>query len=405
MNKRDFLRELDERILPFWMKLLDHDNGGFYGTVDIQLNVHPESPKGGVISARHLWSFSRAYLLMKEKPYLQAAEHAYHFLKTKLWDMANGGIYWLVDYTGAPLNSSKHIYAQSFALYGLSEYVKASNNHEALKLAISIFHMIEEKCFSHEDDGYYEEFTIDWRLKDNELLNEGRGTIFTTNSHLHLLEAYTNLYEIWPDSFLLKKIEFLLDVFYTKIYDKEKHYCHVAFDRNWTTLKDTFSFGHDIETSWLLTETLEITKLKRLDILEMNKQIARKVANEGIANDGSLLDARINGIVHPTRVWWAQAEAVIGFYNAYQLTNEEKYLTHSKNVWKYIKQFVHDPRPGGEWYSRIDEEGKPISSILSDKYMTPEHIADSWKGFYHNSRMCFELIKRLPNEYKRQKTT
>lgn len=396
MKKNDFINELDQRILPFWLKLMDKENGGYYGVVDYQLTLHPEGPKGGVIGARHVWSYSAAYLLEKKANYLDAATHAYHFLKTILWDSQNGGIYWLVDYKGEPIITSKHIYAQSFALYGLSEYVKATNDSEALALAISIFHIIEEKCYSPSHQGYFEEFTIDWTRKENELLNEGEGTTFTTNSHLHLLEAYTNLYAVWPNKDLLEKINHLLNIFYSKIYDQKEHYCHVAFDENWNRVTNTFSFGHDIETSWLLTETLEVTQLNRPDITEMNKQIAAKVAAEGIAEDGSLLDARVNGEIHTTRVWWAQAEAVIGFYNAFQLTKDEKYLILSMNVWNYIQLNIHDSRSGGEWYSRINEEGVPISSLRSDKDDTVGNIADAWKGFYHNSRMCYEMIRRLP---------
>lgn len=397
MKKIDFINELNQRILPFWLKLMDKENGGYYGVVDYQLTPHPESPKGGVIGARHLWSYSAAYLSEKKASYLEAATHAYHFLKTSLWDPQNGGIYWLVDYKGEPINATKHIYAQSFALYGLSEYVKAANDSEALALAISTFHMIEEKCYSPLHQGYFEEFTIDWDRKTNELLNEGEGTIFTTNSHLHLLEAYTNLYTVWPNKDLLKKINHLLNIFYSKIYNHEAHYCYVAFDEEWNRVTNTFSYGHDIETSWLLTETLRVTQLNRPDITEMNKQIANKVATEGVAEDFSLLAARVNGKLDKTRIWWAQAEAVIGFFNAFELTQDEKYLTLSISVWDYIQRHIHDPRLGGEWYARINEEGEPISSLRSDKDNTSGNIADAWKGFYHNSRMCYEMIRRLPN--------
>ena len=397
MKKSDFSNELNHRILPFWLKLMDQENGGYYGVVDYQLTLRLEGPKGGVIGARHLWSYSAAYLVEKNTVYLDAATHAYHFLKTSLWDSQNEGIYWLVDYKGEPTIESKHIYAQSFALYGLSEYVKATNDSEALALAISIFHIIEVKCYSPSHQGYFEEFTVDWKRKANELLHEGEGTIFTTNSHLHLLEAYTNLYAVWPNEDLLKKIDHLLTIFYSKIYDQEEHYCHVAFDEEWNRVTNTFSYGHDIETSWLLTETLAVTQLNRPDIAEMNKQMAAKVAAEGIAEDFSLLDARVNGKIHDTRVWWAQAEAVIGFYNAFELTQDDKYLTLSIGVWDYIQQHIHDPRPGGEWYSRINEEGEPISSLRSDKDEVSGNIADAWKGFYHNSRMCYEMIRRLPN--------
>lgn len=397
MKKYEFLKELNDTILPFWIKLLDYENGGSYGTVDYNLHLYKESPKGGVIGARHLWAYSSAYIITKEETYIRAAEHSYQFLINSLWDAENSGIYWLVDYMGNPLISTKHIYAQSFAIYGLSEYVKASKNEEALKRAIDLFYLIEETCYSEKHGGYFEEFTIDWHQKENELLNEGSGAIFTTNSHLHLLEAYTNLYSVWPSEHLLGRITHLLDLFRTKIYNEKGYYCQVSFDNNWIPTKDTYSYGHDIETSWLLTATLQVTKLNRPDIIEMNKHIAYRVATEGIDADGSIYDALSNGMVNKTRVWWAQAEAVIGFYNAYQLTNDEIFITYSEKVWNYIQEKIHDPRPNGEWYSRIDEKGEIISSMRSEKYQTPENIADSWKGFYHNGRLCYEMLRRLPD--------
>jgi cellobiose epimerase len=395
LKKYEFKKELNDIILPFWLKLLDYENGGSYGTVDYNLALHKESPKGGVIGARHLWAYSGAYLLTNEEKYLLAAEHSYQFLIHTLWDAENDGIYWLVDYNGTPLIPEKHIYAQSFALYGLSEFAKATKNEDALNRAIQLFQLIEDKCFSEKHAAYIEEFTTDWKQKENQLLNEGPGAIFTTNSHLHLLEAYTNLYSVWPDQQLLARISNLLDLFYNKIYHHTEHFCQVAFDYDWNPTKDTYSYGHDIETSWLLTETLHVTKLDRPDILEMNKQMAYRVAEEGIDEDGSIYDAKSNGIQNKTRVWWAQAEAVIGFYNAYQLTEDEKFIAYSQNVWEYIQQKFHDPRPGGEWYSRINEKGEVISSLRSNEFPTPENIADPWKGFYHNGRLCFEMICRL----------
>lgn len=397
MKQVDFIQELEERILPFWLNLLDKECGGFYGVVDYHLNLHRDAPKGGVLGARLLWTFSSAYLFNPKKEYLKAAHHAFDFLKNKLWDAEHGGIYWLVDYKGNPVISSKHIYAQSFALYGLSEYYRATECEEAMSLAKTIFTKLEETCYFPASRGYFEEFTCDWQRKEHVLLNEGVDAAFTTNSHLHLIEAYTNLYRIWPDEKLLQRIYQLLELFYEKIFHPKEHYCQVAFDQDWNSLKNTYSYGHDIETSWLLTETLELTNLNLPPIAEMNRQMAEKVAAEGIADDGSILDAKVNGVVHPTRVWWGQAEAVVGFYNAYEMTGDVKYLRISENVWKYIQEYMLDGRPGGEWLSRMDEEGEAISSLRSSKYTTPENIVDSWKCPYHNARMCLEMIRRLGN--------
>lgn len=395
MKKVEFIEELENRILPFWLNLVDKENGGFYGVVDYNLKIHPEAHKGGVLGARNLWTFSAAYQYKQDPAYLEAAHHAYEFLKNKLWDHENGGIYWLVDYKGNPVLSSKHVYAQSFALYGLSEYYKVSKDTEVLALAQKLFYLIENICYSEALNGYLEEFHADWTKKENVLLNEGAEAAFTTNSHLHIIEAYTTLYQIWPDEKLLSKIDNLLTLFHTHIFDHEKHYCQAAFDPNLNSIKDTFSFGHDIETSWLLTEALTVTKLDRPEIVEINKLMALEVAREGLADDGSLMDYKANDFIHPTRVWWGQAEAVIGFHNAYELTNIPNYLMYSEDVWKYIQASIHDQREGGEWYSRIDANGEVISSLRDTKYYSQENIVDSWKCPYHNARMCLEMIKRL----------
>lgn len=391
MKKSDFDAELRKRILPFWIRLIDYENGGFYGTVDFHLNIDPNSPKGGVIGARHLWSFSTVYEYTKDVQHLEMARHAYEFLKNKLWDPVNGGIYWLVDYQGNPLIPVKHIYAQSFALYGLSEYTRVTKDLEALEQAVSLFHLIEKKCFDSVSGGYFEEFSTDWQPKNNEILGEGRSAVFTTNSHLHLLEAYTNLYRVWPNPSLLEKVHHLLDLFQDKIFNNQEHYCHVAFQRNWEPVNDTFSFGHDIETSWLVADTLDKIGADRPKIDIINKQIAAKVAAEGMAGDGSLLDAKVKGKVLPVRVWWVEAEAVIGFYNAFQLTGNKDYISLSESVWHYIQKSFLDPRPNGEWYARLDENGHPTSNQIISA-----NIADEWKGCYHNTRMCLEMIKRLP---------
>ncbi|KAB7671772.1 AGE family epimerase/isomerase [Bacillus sp. B1-b2] len=395
MKRIEFVEELENRILPFWLNLIDRENGGFYGVVDYNLKLHPEAHKGGVLGARNLWTFSASYQYKQNPAYLEAAHIAFDFLKNKLWDHVHGGIYWLVDYKGEPVLPSKHVYAQSFALYGLSEYYKVTQDETVLELAKNVFSLIEEKCYSPEFGGYLEEFHADWTKKENFLLNEGADAYFTTNSHLHIIEAYTNLYQIWPDESLLDRINNLLDIFSTKIFNMEGQYCYVAFDQNWSNTKDTFSYGHDIETSWLLTEALEVTKLDRPDIVKINELMALQVSRDGLAEDGSIMDCKENGLVHSNRVWWGQAEAVIGFHNAYELTKVPNYLTYSENVWKYIKDHFHDTRDGGEWYSRIDAEGQIISSLRDEKYQTPENIVDSWKCPYHNARMCLEMMRRL----------
>jgi len=220
--------EFKNHIMPFWMKLMDKENGGFYGTVDFNLNVHKKAEKGGIYIARLLWTFSAAYRVLKNEEYLEHADHLYRFLKDKIYDYESLGLFWSVDYQGHPKDTRKHIYAQAFGVYALSEYFRATKCQEALNLALEIYEIIESKGFSHYTNAYMEEFDRQWNPVSNEMLSEN-GVIadITMNTHIHILEAYTNLYKAWPDPILKTKIKNLMDIHFHKIYDKQTKYLKV----------------------------------------------------------------------------------------------------------------------------------------------------------------------------------
>ena len=379
-------KELTEHILPFWMKLKDEQNGGFYGKVDFDLNTHKQADKGGIVTARFLWTFSAAYRVTKDNTYLEYADHLYDFLVNKLYDNEHSGLYWLVDDQGNPKDMRKHVYTQSFGIYALSEYYRATKNEKALKLAISLFELIEDKGFSEDSNAYMEEFDREWNPTPNEMLSEN-GVIaeITMNTHIHVLEAYTNLYKAWPNEKLKARLNDLLKVHYEKIYNPETKFLHVFFDKEWNNLLDMKSFGHDIEASWLMDETIKALDLNDEDYINMVVDIAYNIAGYAMQDDGSLVNEELNGVVDPTRIWWVQAEAIVGFYNAFERTGDQRFLDLVHGLWEYTKQYIIDGRAQGEWYWSVDEKGNP----------TKENICDPWKASYHNGRFCLEMMERM----------
>lgn len=379
-------KELTEHILPFWMKLKDEQNGGFYGKVDFDLNTHKQADKGGIVTARFLWTFSAAYRVTKDNTYLEYADHLYDFLVNKLYDNEHSGLYWLVDDQGNPKDMRKHVYTQSFGIYALSEYYRATKNEKALKLAISLFELIEDKGFSKDSNAYMEEFDREWNPTPNEMLSEN-GVIaeITMNTHIHVLEAYTNLYKAWPNEKLKARLNDLLKVHYEKIYNPETKFLHVFFDKEWNNLLDIKSFGHDIEASWLMDETIKALDLNDEDYINMVVDIAYNIADYAMQDDGSLVNEELNGVVDPTRIWWVQAEAIVGFYNAFERTGDQRFLDLVHGLWEYTKQYIIDGRAQGEWYWSVDEKGNP----------TKENICDPWKASYHNGRFCLEMMERM----------
>ncbi|UOQ85034.1 AGE family epimerase/isomerase [Gracilibacillus salinarum] len=377
---------LEHKILPFWMNLKDEQNGGFYGEVDYSLQIEKEADKGGIATARFLWTFSSAYRVTNNEKYFEYADHLYAFLRDKLYDRTHKGIYWLVDFRGEPKDTRKHVYAQSFAIYALSEYYRVSQSQEALDLAMEIYHLIEEKGYDKENQAYMEEFDRAWHPVDNEMLSEN-GVIaeITMNTHIHVLEAYTNLYKASPNQDLKQRLHDLLQVHYKKIYDEQTKFLGVFFDKEWRSLVDMKSFGHDIEASWLMDETVKTINVDDPNYDKMILDIAYNIADYAMREDGSLINEQVNGEYDYTRIWWVQAEAMVGFLNAYQHTDDLKFEQLIIKLWDYIKQNIVDNRENGEWYWSIEANGKP----------TERSVGEPWKTSYHNSRFCLEFIERV----------
>ena len=389
MQAIQFKDHLVNQLIPFWNNLEDKENGGFYGYVDKDLRIEKKAAKGVIINSRILWFYSAAYQLLKDEELLHKADQAYAFLKEHCYDQLNGGVYWSLTYDGKPLDSIKHTYNQAFAIYALSEYYMASANKEALELAYEIYELIEGKC--RDKDGYLESFAVDFTFDPNndKLSENGVMAQRTMNTLLHVLEAYTNLYKADHNQKVKEKLKTIINIFETKIYDSNNRRMKVFFDKEYNSLIDLYSYGHDIETSWLMDKTREVLDDEEYSsrILKMTDSMASEVLKYAYdENIHALFNECENGINDEKKVWWVQAEAVIGFYNAYQKMPKRKdFQDASARIFDFIQEKMIDPRCG-EWYENI----LPDSTVDLSR-----GIVHEWKGPYHNGRMCMEMYRRL----------
>ena len=372
-------------IIPFWQRLRDEEYGGFYGYMGYDLAIDKKAVKGCILNSRILWFFSNAYLLLKDEQLLKDAGHAFEFLKDHCLDEENGGIYWSLTYAGKPEDTTKHTYNQAFAIYALSSYYDASKDEQALKIAQELYRIIETKC--KDEYGYLEAFNIRFEPAENDKLSEnGVMAEKTMNTLLHVFEAYTELYRVTHDEKVADNIRYMLDLVADKVYNSKIGRQEVFFDRTWNTLIDLYSYGHDIETSWLIDRGLEVLgdDAYTAKLSPITKTITENIYKRAYI-DHSLVNEAENGVVDTTRIWWVQAEAVVGFLNGYQKSPEHKeYLEAAEDIWGYIRDYLVDKRCS-EWYWALDENRKPLE----------KPIVEPWKCPYHNGRMCFEVIRRM----------
>ncbi len=377
--------ELENHIVPFWAGMKDEENGGFYGFLSYGLELDKKADKGVILHSRILWFFSKCYTVLKEEKYKELAFHAFEFVKNHCIDYENGGVYWMTDYKGAPADTMKHTYNIAFAIYALSCYYNAVGDRFALDLAHKLFLDIEENTL--DEYGYREAFSIDWKLVPNDALSEnGLMADKTMNTILHLIEAYTELYKAGKSERVAERLRFLLGQMKDKVFDPERNALKVFFDTKLDVIGDIHSFGHDIEATWLTDlacDTLGDEALKA-EWAERDLKISTNILNIAF-EDGALNNERENDKIDRTRVWWVQAESVVGFTNAYQHSGDKKFLEAARSVWEYIKSSVIDKRQGSEWYSEVSFEGKPHDW---------KEIVGPWKCPYHNGRMCMEIISR-----------
>lgn len=387
MLKEEIRSHLIDDLIPFWKRMRDEEHGGYYGYLSYDLVLNKKAEKGCILNSRILWFFSNAYMALEDASLLDEAKHAYTFMVEHCLDTEYGGIYWSMNFDGTPADTTKHTYNQAFAIYALSSYYDASKDVSAIERAMDLFRLIEEKCT--DEQGYLEAFTRNFAPESNEKLSEnGVMAEKTMNTLLHVFEAYTELYRVTKNADVKKRLMWMMDVFAEKVYNPGKNRQEVFFDKDYHSLIDLHSYGHDIETAWLIDRGTEILKEKTYEekMAPITKALTEHIYE--IAFDGhSVANECEKGIVNEKRIWWVQAEAIVGFLNGYEKdTTKEKYRKAAEAIWEFVKAHLIDSRSGSEWFWYVDKDGKPAEG---------EPIVEPWKCPYHNGRMCLEVMRRL----------
>ena len=399
--------ELVENILPFWEKhAMDKSTGGFYGAISNANVVNQKEWRGIVMVSRFLWTYSAAARLLKDPSYLEMADYAHRYMMKNFHDPYYGGMYWSVGPDGNPLVERKQIYGNAFSIYALSEYSAAimelRGDEEPSRLvmdqALEIYNLLEQYAYDDEFGGYYEARQRDWtETEETKLSEKDIDCNKSMNTNLHVMEAYTNLYRtidvVYPDRkndrrTIGRALSNLVEIHIEKILAK-KYHLNLYFDRNWKAIgPKEISYGHDIEASWLLWEAAE--ELKSIELKKMVRPVAIKVAQlslvEGYDKSTGGFENTMdeNGTRDTTRIWWNQAEAMNGFYNAWQMTGDKEFMDAVYGIWEWIKAHQRD-NENGEWFQAVSSKGKPVKRELK---------GGNWKTSYHNGRCCMEILRR-----------
>lgn len=386
--KKEFNQELMD-LLSYWSQnSVDELNGGFIGEIDHFGNKNFKASKGCVANTRILWTFSAAYRVFKKEEYRLIAERAYSYILSHFWDSKNGGLFWEVDCEGNSISSRKQAYAQGFGIYAFSEYYRAFENKDALNYAIDLFNLLEVHFWDKNHFGYIEALTEELEeIQDMRLSEKDLNAPKSMNTHLHILEPYTNLYRVWPNKKLKQSIQSQIDLFCDKIIDSKTNHLKLFFEKNWTPISSEVSFGHDVEAAWLLNEACMVINNNQLyDSLKVRTiGMVEATINEGMDVDSSIFNERSDTKFDKDKHWWPQAEAMVGLIDAFQVYPNMKYLEHLFKLWNFISYNMKDAK-NGEWYWRVDENSIPYTSEVKVGF---------WKCPYHNCRALMEVIERL----------
>lgn len=383
--KSEVLSVLRYNILEFWQRKMFCPEGGFYGAMSGNGELLKDADRGAVLNARILWSFAAAYRVLGDREYLHCAIHAKEYLLTKFYDADRGTLAWSVDSNGVPKDTKNQFYALGFAVYALSEYNRVTGDKDALEQAKRLYRSIEQHSYVAASNGYIEARREDWsEIEDLRLSEKDDNAPLTMNTHLHILEAYTNLYRVWRSEELKTALARLINIFIDKIYNPSTGHLSLFFDMEWGRLDGIYSYGHDIEASWLLLEAAQVLgdSALRDKVVAITSKVGG-AAKEGLQEDGSMIYERhASGELDTDRHWWVQAEAVVGLMWLAEFHGDAAAEAEALECWEYIKSRIIDYE-GGEWWWSRREDGS--INMSEDK-------AGMWKCPYHNSRMCLEII-------------
>ena len=381
--------DLRQNVLPFWIdRVVNRDGGTFFGSISNDLTVDPAAERGALLTSRILWTYAAAHASYGDPDYLAMADHAYGDLMSRFHDGVNGGFYWSIAADGAVLRDRKQVYGQAFALYALAEYHGATGKREPLDQAIATFRLIEKHAKARHG-GYLEAFGRAWEpIADMRLSEVDLNEPKSQNTHLHIMEAYTRLLALWPDPGLKAALLEIVDTMLLRIVDPATGHLGLFFAEDWTPRSDRVSYGHDIEAAWLLVRAAEA--LGDPGLLSRIKALALKIADvtlrEGVDSDGGVFNqGGPQGLTDTNKEWWPQAEAVVGFMDAFRLSGKDRYLEAAFRTWDFIELRLVD-RLRGEWFRGVTRDGRVLDNELKVSF---------WKCPYHNGRAGLEAARRL----------
>lgn len=386
----EFKQELSA-IGGWWIAhSIDYEQGGFYGEIRPDNTPVKNASKGIVLNTRILWFFSEVAVAIDDSAYRVAATRAYDYLVNHFIDRELGGVYWELDASGNPLNTKKQTYAQAFAIYALCSYYRLTSDENALAQALDCFALLEEKTRDQINEGYFEAFTRSWgKIEDVRLSDKDLNFPKSMNTHLHVLEAYTSLYKLKPTKIIEQALRYNIDCFDRYLIDKNTWHLRMFMNDDWQDFSPGFTYGHDIESSWLLTKALDSLGDPQVTskLTEAVLKLAEVILQEAMGEYGEVLDGFDFSAQKKIteRVWWVQAEALVGFLNAYKISGESAYLVAVENVWKFIKNY-HLDKKNGEWL---------WLSTLDKDHGEETYKVGSWKGPYHNGRAMLEAMRFL----------
>ena len=392
-------KELRGNILPFWLEhARDREHGGFHAFIGEDMKVRDDEPRGALLTSRILWTFSAAYRKYPDPAYLEMARWAYRDLTDNFIDKEKGGLFWTITSDGKPLDAHKQIYVQVFGLYALSEFFRATGEQPALDQAVAIYRLIEQHASDPKAGGYFDSLDRAWQPEKGTAGNLLGAAPKSQNSHIHILEGYSNLLRVWPDAGLRERQRALIELMLTRIIAPRTHHLVLFMQNDWTPIGEEISYGHDIELSWLLVEAAQV--LGDPALLARTKAEAVAIAQvtnaEGIDRDGGVFsEGDPKGLTNPNKEWWEQAEAAVGFFNAYQISGDPRFFAYARRSWDFIQAKLVD-RKNGDWYNTLTRDCTPILTVTTPKgRVIPSAKLSIWKCPYHNSRCCLELIERI----------
>lgn len=414
--EESFEHALNPLLLEKWFPaVVDEEAGGYFSTFDAHWQPVGEQEKFIVSQARHLWTSSHALMYDPEvETYKMVADHGFPFLRDKMWDSKNGGFFSMVDRQGNPVETynegRKIAYGNAFGIYGLAAYYKISEDPEALALAQKAFQWLEDHAHDPQTGGYFQDLSPEGRAygKDPETAPSWRLTLKDQNSSIHLLEAFTELYQVWPDELVKTRVLELMHLIRDTI-THEKGYMRLFFFPDWTPVSyrdssevlreanyaiDHVSFGHDIETAFLLLEAAQTIDEEYDKTLQVAKKMVDHSLDHGFDHESGGIYERgyyFAGVdtltlIDKRKNWWAQAEGMHSLLLfSYLFPEETRYKQAFEKQWAYIQEYLIDQEHGG-WYSfglDVEPEAKEGRK------------GNIWKTGYHTGRALMNCLKML----------